>query len=699
MKNYMIMAFVGAGLASIPVATAKTLAESLKMSYQIDDLLEAEYKKMEMKPNAIVEDGVFVRRSFLNITGRIPTADEAREFIDNKQPGKRVKLIDQLIESDGFKGKIFLFYSELLRLQTYEESHGIGLHEFLYQAAKQNRPYNKVVFDLLSAEGHVAENPAVGYYLRDAGMTLDNVSNTVQVFLGTQIGCAQCHDHPFEDTTQMDFYKVAAFSGGFDFKSNPDVRKMLREVGIQAAKADGVDIEAIKKRAAGRTKNEKVKARAQARAVQNLAKKYAREAAVVFKYQRRNHFYDNPGKELKLPHDYQYNDGKPEQVVKPGVIFGDMPKMDGNTGRREAFATWVTAPNNPQFTKVIANRLWAHAFGYGLAEPLDNWTDRTEVSHEKVLTLLESEMKSNGYNIKETLRTLYLTTLFQRKVSPIEVAGGKTYHFAGPMLRRMKGEELYDSMLTLEKGPLESKVNQQRVNAWETVVSGYKQMKQLSAKELLSVGRTITIAEKASDAAKRKARELKAALLKAKGDGDMKLAAKLQKELGSQYGKARMQSQNAVMNMTEMNMKDGGANASSVVKYAMSRNVRFRTRGVLRAYEHAQPFKAGTFVREFGSTDGETSNNSSNHASVPQALSMLNGREILMVTDKNGALPDALKKAKTPEERLNTLFLAIYSRYPTEKETARFKSYTSDLKQIGVLAKAMINSKSFLFIQ
>ena len=119
----------------------------------------------------------------------------------------------------------------------------------------------------------------------------------------------------------------------------------------------------------------------------------------------------------------------------------------------------------------------------------------------------------------------------------------------------------------------------------------------------------------------------------------------------------------------------------------------------LRASEQPQPFKSSSIVRQFGGTDGEISNNSSDHASVTQVLSLLNGYEVNAVIDKKGSLAKEIKLAKSAEERLDILFLSIYSRYPTDEEKEKFLTYTEKKSDITALAKAMLNSKSFLFVQ
>src|SRR5207344_846935 len=95
--------------------------------------------------------------------------------------------------------------------------------DWVKECLRNNRPWNSLVHDMLTAEGRVWENPPAGFVLRDPNMPLDNLNNAVRIFLGTRIGCAQCHDHPFDRWTQKEFYQMAAFTfgtatntGGFD---------------------------------------------------------------------------------------------------------------------------------------------------------------------------------------------------------------------------------------------------------------------------------------------------------------------------------------------------------------------------------------------------------------------------------------------------------------------------------------------------
>ena len=187
---------------------------------KIDALVEAKLKEEGIEPNAPIDEATFVRRAYLDIAGRIPTIEEAENFHGSTYERKREQLIRDLLESDGHVSHAYNFWADILRINR-----GLGVNgrqaESAYQlwikdAIKENVPYDEMVNSLVSARGQIWDNGAVGYYIRDRGMPLDNMSNTVRVFLGTRLECAQCHNHPFDVWTQMDYFHMAAFSYGMD---------------------------------------------------------------------------------------------------------------------------------------------------------------------------------------------------------------------------------------------------------------------------------------------------------------------------------------------------------------------------------------------------------------------------------------------------------------------------------------------------
>ena len=641
-------------------------------SNQIDQLVAAHLQKNSIPANAIVDDGTFVRRAYISIDGRIPTANEARAFISDASPDKRRKLVDSLIHSRGYESRMFNFYADLLRLKTNHEKYGLGWHVWIRKAVEENTPYDEFVHTMISSEGLPSENPAVGYYLRDRGMLLDNISNTAQVFLGTQIGCAQCHDHPFEDITQRQYYEFAAFAGGTEYKSTA-AQSLLRKLTMHTMKEKGTHM--------GDSRNRKKRNKNR-----GMARKIARDYASLFRDFRRNSIADNPHKKLKLPHDYQYNDGKPGEVVDPKTFFGKPVSNIKPEDRRKAFASWITSPDNPYFTKVIVNRLWAEVFGRGIVEPLDDWSETTTVSHPELIDYLCKVMKATDYDVKQFMRVLYHTRLFESAVAAQEAKMGGSFDFRGPILRRMSAEEIHDSFIVLEFGNQDSTTNRRMEHQWENYAQSVENFFKMPLQQLIALDEAADNAEKKLQATRTAARKLRAEIEKAKGEGDVEKANTLQRQLREKYLSIRRKQMQETKGDMSMNM-------------VMQRNLRTRGRQNMRSSEQPAPFKPGSFMRQFGASDRETPEASNTGASIPQVLTLLNGREVSSMTDGRGVLARNLRAADSPRERLDTLFLSIYGNLPTPDERQRYQPMMRLPKDIQALSKAMLNSKRFLFVQ
>ncbi|MFK7910546.1 MAG: DUF1549 domain-containing protein [Akkermansiaceae bacterium] len=662
-------------LASSLPAKEFSLNTVRSTSNQIDQLVAAHLQKNEIKANPVIDDGTFVRRAYIAISGRIPTGDEARAFHNNSNPDKRRALVDNLMNSKGHESTMFNFWADLLRLKTNDEKYGLGWHVWIRNAVESNMPYDQFVHTMISAEGLASDNPAVGYYLRDRGMLLDNISNTAQVFLGTQIGCAQCHDHPFEDVTQRQYYEFAAFAGGTEYKSNA-AQELVRKMTFHTMKENGAKL-------SDRRNNKKRKKN------QTAGRKYARDYYSLFKDFRRNAVTDNPSQKLKLPHDYQYNDGKPGEVVQPKTYFGTSVSNVSPTERRKVFADWITSRENPYFTKVIVNRLWAEVFGRGIVEPVDDWSETITVSNPKLIDYLCKVMIATDYDVKQFMRVLYHTRLFESGVAAEQAEMGADFDFRGPILRRMSAEEIHDSFIALEFGNRDSTVNRSMETQWNNYSSSVKNLFKMPPAQLIALDSAADDTEKKFYADRIAARKLRTAIDKAKGEGDTKKAQELQRELRQKYVSLKRKA-----NKQSMEGEQG-----KMMNMVMQRNLRTRGNAYMRSSEQPAPFKPGTFMRQFGASDREAPQASHTQASIPQVLTLLNGREISSMTDGKGMLARSLRDADSPAQKLETLFLSVYGTMPTTAERQRYQSMMKSPRDIQALAKAMLNSKRFLFVQ
>lgn len=464
---------------------------------QIDAILEADWQKNKLQGNPATDDNTFVRRLYLDIIGRIPTTREADEFLTSKEADKRAKLIDKLLNSEAYVQHAFNYWADVLRLTSNGNQTGAitgaAYAGFVKDSLHANKPYDQFVREMIAAQGKAWDNGAIGYYMRDRGMPLDNMANTVRVFLGTRIECAQCHNHPFDKWSQMQFYKMAAFTYGVETQdyyggTMTGVRDLLREQEDAIRTSIKEPQRPQRPRITGKmTKEERGTLEKDFASKQ---KQYEEQVRVVNK--QRNEARDKIRREQRgyqesmndvrdtmrytsvssrdrkvtLPHDYQYSDAKPRSAVEPGAMMGHECITQPGETPLQAYARWMTSPENPRFTTVIANRLWKRVFGLALIEPLDELMDTTVPmipDMEKHLEKLVVDMK---YDMKSVLRTLYNTKAYQAQASREEYTPGIVYHFTGPLLRRMSAEQMWDSFVTLIN-PSPDMINQANREAME----------------------------------------------------------------------------------------------------------------------------------------------------------------------------------------------------------------------------------------
>lgn len=395
-------------------------AAALRSAARIDELVEAGLKQAGQKPNEPASDFHLMRRIYLDITGTIPTAKQAETYLRNKSEAGRIATIDALLNRPGYASRMYDWMADILRLVDKADNNTYlrPYSDWVKECLRDNEPWDEMVHAMLTSEGRVWDEPAVGFVLRDPGMPLDNLNNAVRIFLGTRIGCAQCHDHPFDRWTQKEFYSLAAFAGGIEYRPATKIKLNPKEIDRAMASADGKE------------SNE------------------ARQAKLILRLNRGG-IAHNDKKQLKFPHDYQYDNAKPDQVAVPAVLWGKAPAEVNNAERHTVFADWVASADNPRFSLTMANRLWQKAMGIGLIEPADDMRDDTVPSNPKLMEFLASELVRVKFNLKEFQRIIYYTKTYQRRATYDELDSVKSYHFPGPLLRRMTAEQVWDSLLTL----------------------------------------------------------------------------------------------------------------------------------------------------------------------------------------------------------------------------------------------------------
>lgn len=398
-----------------------------KAALKIDTYVAAWYRQKKLPVPAVTDDSTFLRRAFLVGIGRIPTTEEGMFFLEIEDDSKRVDLINYLINSEGYSSHMTNWMFDLLRIKDDMARVSSGRNPYrswVGNAVEKNMPWHELTTKLLSSKGSLwgkGEAP-VGYYLRDQGMPLDNLANSMQIFLGTQMECAQCHDDPFGDTERHDFYELAAFTAG----QNP---------AALARKARPLYEEARLEKNRGKTKSKVVE---------------------LIRYQilEQTLFSGGSGR-IRLPSDYQYRDGDPGEMIAGRTPFGKTVRMsdreNGDDGR-EKLAEWVTTKTEGQFPAVMANRMWKRIMGRGVYEPINEYVVAKDTNIPGLMNYLTTLMVEVDYDLRAFQRVLLNTKTFQfvPNPNPPKVQNGDDFH--GRQLTRLSAEQIWDSLITLAGG-------------------------------------------------------------------------------------------------------------------------------------------------------------------------------------------------------------------------------------------------------
>lgn len=634
---------------AVSIAAEQTMAFDISTAAaHIDQLVAAGLAEHKLAPNPDCPQETFVRRIYLDIVGRIPTAAEAIAARDEK----RGALIHQLLDGEGYVSNQFNWWADLLRVESSMQNRFPGLPyiDWIKTAIRANKHYDDFVIELLTSEGHPMERGrgATGYYVRDAGMPQDNMSNTVQVFLGTRLACAQCHNHPFDTWTRLDYMHMAAFTNGTNASPNKDFVKAFR----QARTGKGAP-----------TQEEK-------QAFRRLAETLGMEVT------------NNDKATIQLPKDYQYDDGKPNQVVQADTMFGDDVAIKKGEDPRVAYAAWMTSPKNPRFTTVIANRMWKKALGIGLVEPVDNFTAETVASNPALLEYLTSLMVDVDYDLKLFQEIVFNTKTYQRAATTQTPALGEPYYFQGPLLRRMKAEQVWDSLLTL----VVPQLDERKLQDPEEMYDYYDEMKTKTVAELIAL-----VKDFSAQIAQRK--ELAAKIKALNEASDNKQDLRKSKELRD----LRMQQRELNESMQAVGYR--GGKRKQKAPETDPRWAGFQ-RELVRASELPSPAPPGHLLRDFGQSDRALIENGNDHPAVTQALFLLNGAVDKEVLQSRSVIMQQVAAQKTERDKIRMTFLSVLGREQTAKERPlQAIAGQWDKAALDDLVWSLINSHEFLFIQ
>jgi hypothetical protein len=365
---------VGAQVIVLPKGLTFSFPKVPENNY-IDTFINTKLKKLRIAPSELCTDEVFLRRAYLDIIGMLPTVEEYSRFMASKTPNRRDQLVDELLGRKEFVELWVMKWAELLQIRSSNQVSSKAMllyYNWLQEKIAKNVPMDKMVQELLGANGGTFKSPATNYYQNETD-TLKVSENVAQVFMGMRIQCAQCHNHPFDRWTQDDYYGFAAFFAQIGRKGADDPRE-----------------------------------------------------TVVF---------NRGGGEVTHPVG--------GRVMKPKFLGGASPEVAGKD-RRVVLAQWLASPENPYFATNLANIVWAHFFGIGIIQDVDDVRISNPASNPELLAEMGKKFTEYKYDFKKLVRDICTSRTYQLSTQPNKTNEGDTRNFARAGIRRIRAETFLD---------------------------------------------------------------------------------------------------------------------------------------------------------------------------------------------------------------------------------------------------------------
>jgi hypothetical protein len=361
----------------------------------IDEHIFAKLRTLRTNPSELCTDTEFIRRASLDLLGILPTAAEAKAFIADERRDKRLQLIDRWLERPEFADFWALKWADLLRAEErLLDRKGIEtFYRWIRQGIATNKPLDQFVHELVAARGSTYQNPPANFYraIRDPIARAEAVS---QVFLGTRLNCAQCHNHPFDRWTQDDYYDWSSLFARVNYKV------------LENRRRDSND-----------------------------SHEFKGEQIV---------FIANTG-DVKNPRT-----GKPANgrfLGEPASGTGHESRIAGpdrSQDELEALADWITSPQNPFFARSQVNRIWFHLMGRGIVDPIDDFRPTNPASHPALLDALADDFVKRGFDLRHLIRLIMNSRTYQLSAQPNDTNRDDDLNFSRAYVRRLTAEQLLD---------------------------------------------------------------------------------------------------------------------------------------------------------------------------------------------------------------------------------------------------------------
>jgi hypothetical protein len=361
----------------------------------VDRFTAKKWRELGLKPSDLCSDEQFIRRVSLDITGTLPTPEQVTAFVNDKDPKKREKLVDKLLESPAYHYYFANKWADILRVKRRgqpDRAEGtFAFHNWILEAVAQDMPYSEFARAILAASGDEERNPPTVWY-KELAAPENFVDDTAQVFLGLRMACANCHHHPYEKWSQDDYWGLAAFFARVDRKNIPVMGGGLQQQGNQ-----------------------------------------------------KTLIYNKAGKSVIN-----------KRTQKPAAIKaldGETLDIASDVDPRQQLVDWMVDPKNPFFARAVANRYWAHFFGRGIVDPLDDMRVTNPPSNPELLDALAQNLIDNKYSLKSLIKTICKSHSYQLSSMPNDFNKHDKQTYARYYPKRLQAEVLLDAVCQVTASP------------------------------------------------------------------------------------------------------------------------------------------------------------------------------------------------------------------------------------------------------
>jgi hypothetical protein len=351
----------------------------------VDKHVFAKLKMLNILPSELCTDQEFIRRATMDVCGVLPTPEETRKFLDSKDPQKRARLIDELLERPEYADLWTLKWSDVFRSsrKTVQLKGTFVFQKWLRGHITSNTPFDQVVREVITSGGSTFSNPPANYY-RIAKDPQNLAETTAQLFFGIRMQCAKCHNHPFEKWTQDDYYSLAAFF----------VRVKQKKDAVEPGTKEG------------------------------------KEGAEFI-------YVDRSG-EVTQP--------RTGKTMPPKFLGGPVAEVAAGKDRRDALAAWMTSPKNPFLPKSVVNRVWYHLTGRGIVDPVDDFRDSNPSANDDLLDALAKDFVDHQFDLKWVIRTVMNSRTYQLSARTNAFNKDDNKYFSHAVTKLHTAEQLFDAL-------------------------------------------------------------------------------------------------------------------------------------------------------------------------------------------------------------------------------------------------------------